>query len=92
MSSNKTLVFPAGRVIFFTSGEYSDYCIRGTVVTLKEVNILTLIEEFKNFHQPKHQYDYPHPDGFVTWLITSGYVFPADTEEVHLGSYGDLNA
>ena len=80
----KTLVFPAGRAIQFTSGEYSDFGNRAAVVTIKECDLRALADEFKATLTNGNSWE--HLSGFVPWLITNGHVFPADIQEVHLGS------
>ena len=85
----KTLIFPAGSAIMFSSGEYSDYFINGAVVTMKKVNIAELSKKFSE--EEKCPDGFLHIPDFVGWLIKNEYAFPAELAEVHLGAYGRLN-
>ena len=85
------LVFPAGRAIQFTHGEYSDFGNVGAVVTLKDCDLKKLVQEFYDEEMLKEDSDdcyYFEIQPFVSWLITKGYCFPAEIQAIHLGSYG----
>lgn len=83
------LVFPAGSVIAFSSGEYSDYSYCGTVVTLKQCDLIELGKVYKEKHIPEYDWqDSPSPEGFSSWLVVNGYAMPVQWQEVHCGCYG----
>lgn len=87
---SKTLKFPAGRAIAFTSGEYSDFSLVATVITLKDVD---LAEQAQAFAASKRKefgddaYFHLEIEDLATWLITEGFAMAADIQNVHLGSY-----
>jgi hypothetical protein len=91
---SEVLKYPRGTALQFTSGEYSDFCTRGLVVTIKDLDLheaataymreqcdATPDEDRRSFGV---SYDL---GGFVSWLVAQGYAMPADVEEVHLGEY-----
>lgn len=82
--------YPAGTAIAFSSGEYSDFSYIGHVVTMRECDLPALIEEHKSTYVAKNKWDTPDSASFVAWLVISGYAFPAEVTEVHIGSYGEL--
>ena len=86
----KRLVFPSGKAILFTAGEYSDFGTCGAVVTQKECDLLELAEAYCNERRGTGD-DYIDGSGFVAWLVTNGWAFPAEIQEVWLGSYGRLD-
>lgn len=88
--ADKTLCFPAGKAIAFSTGEYSDFCYRGVVVTLKECDLFKLGQEFKAEKEKENDNDWVEPQGFPSWLVANGHAFPAEIQEVHCGSYGEF--
>lgn len=93
-----TLKYPPGTAITFTTGEYSDFCTRGTLITLKEVDLAACARAFHIEYVAKEaetearsEYiDDEQVEDLVPWLIVNGYAMAAAVEEVHLGSYGDF--
>jgi len=88
--TDKTLIYPAGTAIAFETGEYSDFGYIGHVVTLKELRLFDKIQEYKKQYVGMNEYDTPDPESFLGWLTATGFVFPADVQTVHIGSYGRL--
>ena len=84
------LKFGPGKVIFFSEGEYSDYGYCGRVVTLRDLDLRAVADEFRRQYKATDEYDTPDPDSFVAWLCANQYVVEIDSNEVHLGSYGRL--
>lgn len=76
-----TLKFPRGSVIQFTEGEYSDFCLCGMVVTIKDCDLPALAKEYAAFENA-------WAGKFATWLVANGHAMPCEATEVHLGSYG----
>lgn len=90
---DKTLCFPAGKAIAFTSGEYSDFGHCGAVVTLKHCDLFKLGEEFKATYKATAPYggSFIHPSDFPSWLVANGHAFPAEIQEVHCGGGGGFD-
>lgn len=82
-------------LILLTSGEYSDYSVMATVRPLKSFNMGDAVEAFKAQWKPDPGSAWrpsePGPSELLAWLNREGYVEDAETEEIHLGSYGELN-
>lgn len=83
-------VFPAGKIIIFSEGEYSDYGLTGRVVTLCQLDIPAEIAAFKAQFKPTNRYDRPEPDNFVAWLCANQKCAEIEATELWLGSYGEL--
>lgn len=82
--------YKAGTALALSEGDYSSYGYISHVVTTKDCDIPSLMEAFKAQYVPKDEWDKPDPDKFVAWLVVNEHVFPASVQEVHLGSYGEL--
>lgn len=89
--------YPAGTVLFFSQGEYSDYGYCGTVKLLKDINLQDVLTACKadwalRVHdRPEWRKDGdPDPQDFVAFLIASELAEDFDCREIHLGSYGRL--
>jgi len=84
----------AGHLLFFSSGEYSDYGYNGHYVALKDITS-SLIESIKNDVNAQAA----KPEGwrldkhekFIARMISEGYLLSLTVSELHLGSYGDLS-
>lgn len=81
-------VFPAGTVILFTQGCYSDYGLCGEVVTLKVCNLPELVLAYKATLALKIDRSREDPSDFVAWLVMHGWAAPLESSTVHLGDYG----
>ena len=87
-----------GKIINFSSGEYSNYGYVGNVVALKSFDLKDALEDFEPAFAAeqalrglKSDYlDDPSPQDFVAWLCAHSYVVEIEAREVHLGSYGDI--
>lgn len=88
---DNTLLFPAGSVFLLTQGDYSDYGHVGCFVARKECNLHSLATAFKAQFQPEHDWDTPGPEMFAAWLVTEGWAFPGEIQEVHIGGYSSLD-
>ena len=80
--------FPAGSVVAFSSGEYSDYSIGAFSKVLKPIN-----EAVWNAMRAACKGTDWDPDRFddgkaVPWLVANGYIEEIEYQELHLGDYG----
>lgn len=95
---SETLKFPAGSAITFTYGEYSDFGTRGTVITLKAVDLAECAQRYarERREDPKNVDDVEggwfsvEPVGLVAWLIVNGFAMAAAVQEIHLGNYDEF--
>lgn len=101
--SDRTLKYPPGTAITFTTGCYSDFSTRGTLITLKDVDLAACAQAFHSEVKlkdaeadarmaagGKHEWVDTDPAGLVAWLIVNGHAMAAAVEEVHLGDYGNF--
>lgn len=100
---SKTLIYPKGSAILFTTGEYSDYRINAMLIADKELDLPALaqayVDERRKAFKPEDdrdhfdQYDAPC-DLFPSWLVAKGWASPRPKEEavVHLGDYNAFEA
>lgn len=84
--ADKVMFYPKGSVITFTSGEYSDFSVRGFVLTIQDCDLPKLAQKMANGKEPYMDQD-ADPDNFPAWLIANGYAMPVDHSQVHLGDY-----
>lgn len=83
----------AKTLILLSSGEYSDYGLMGAFRPMKAFNVGDALEAFKAQWKPEPgtYCSSPGPSDFAAWLAKEGYIEDAPTEEIHLGSYGDID-
>ena len=77
----------AGKLIVFSSGEYSDYGYHGAYVCLQSVShedIVNLQDEVNKSEE------YCKQSLFQSACIRKGWLAQIELREIHLGSYGDL--
>lgn len=88
-----------GQLITFAEGEYSDYCVNGLCVALKDFNLDEVVRfwELGNTYTKKHPYQSRdqkllNEDGveFLAFLNASRLVEDVDYIEVHTGSYDEV--
>lgn len=87
---SQTLKFPAGRAITFTAGEYSDFGVGATLITLKDVDLAEQAQAYAASKQREagdDAYFYLEISDLATWLVTQGFAMAADVQTVHLGAY-----
>lgn len=84
--------YPAGSIILFTSGDYSDFHHIGIYATTRKVDLVEAAALYRSEFTPDDNsiYDEPDPNGFAAWLVVKGWCFPCEVSEEHLGSYGRL--
>ena len=86
----------AGKLVTFSSGEYSDYYHLGSYVALQDVpyeEIQAVADEVKRAAQIADDND-EFPDRhsmFQAALIRKGWLAVIDMDEIHIGSYGELD-
>lgn len=84
----------AGKLIVFSSGEYSDYGYDGHFLTLEPLT-RPMIEEVKTECEAKAVKEYGDKygarDHFIPALIKRGLIMTVDCQEIHLGEYGELS-
>ena len=86
-------VLKKGTLLVIETGEYSDRNWFGPIRMLKSATKEKLVGEYKDqWVQEKNSYqDKPDCDGFLPWLIKSGYAEDVDNvHSWHVGSYGDF--
>lgn len=81
----------AGKLICFSTGEYSDYSYDGHFLTLEPLT-RPVVEEIADICRARaleeNRYD---PKGyFIPELIKRGLIMVVDCQEIHIGSYGEL--
>lgn len=84
--------FSRGTVIEFSHGEYSDYGTVGLMVTIVDVDLLKLKQQFVAEHKPRDEWDHLHPSDFPSWLVAQQVMLPIDCTGIHLGEYSRWDA
>lgn len=79
-------------LILLSTGEYSDYSVMGAFRPARAFNMGDACEAFKAQWKPAEgaYSSYAGPSDFAAWLAKEGFVEDAATEEIHLGSYGEI--
>jgi len=79
-------------LILLSTGEYSDYSVMGAFRPTKSFNMGDVLEAFNAQWKPEEgaYTSEPGPNDFAAWLAKEGYIEDARTEEIHFGSYGEL--
>lgn len=70
------MVIKVGTIVAITSGEYSDYCLDGHVIALKDFDPNVLAGTFKENNVIKAEYH--GKDAFLAYLIINGFVDPTN--------------
>lgn len=91
--ADATLIYPRGTCLVFTTGEYSDFGLRGILVTIQDCDLPKLaqiyaVKERRKAIKAKTAWFNLEITDFPSWLVSEGYAMPADAQTVHLGSYG----
>lgn len=88
----------AGKLVTFTSGQYSDYSMHGTFVALETVTrerineVAGLLRTRAEAEEEKlGWYDGDLHEEFQAEMIRKGWLVSVDNTERHLGSYGYLD-
>ena len=89
-----------GQIITFSDGEYSDYCVDGLCVALKDFNLDEVVKfwEVENTYSEKCKYRNRVirrlKDGgvhFISFVVSKGFAEDIDYIEVHTGAYNNFN-
>lgn len=94
------IVVPAGKLVVFSTGEYSDYQHAGHFVVLENITrgvLPEVIDECKKLaraENAKNDYGFSEEYGadgyFIPALIRRGLILDVTCIEIHYGSYGEL--
>jgi hypothetical protein len=95
MSDKEALYINAGKIVVFTSGQYSDYSLHGMFVGLQDVTFEQAQETATEVNAAADVID---EDGgwadktmmYQATLISKGYLMEVDYVNRWIGSYGDL--
>jgi len=77
-------------LILLSTGKYSAYSVQGAFRPLRDFTMGEAADAFRAQFKPEHDWSQPDPYAFAAWLVTAGYIEDAPTNEVHLGSYGQI--
>ncbi len=91
MSKRQSPFIKAGKLLALSRGAYSDYCVDGFHVALRDIDFAAALDEYLAEAQAKEPWqasDYFECDKFTAFLIRGGYLLAVDYSEVHLGDYG----
>jgi hypothetical protein len=95
MSDKEALYINAGKIVMFTSGQYSDYSLHGMYVGLQDVTFEQARETATEVDAAADKID--EGDGwsdrhmmYQAALISKGYLMEVDYTERWIGSYSDL--
>lgn len=78
--------FEAGKIILFSSGEYSDFGYCGHIVTLQDIDLSELVGIYQTSIGIGKR-GYSSPSRFVAWLCAQQYVAEINATEFYLGGY-----
>ncbi len=79
----------AGKLICFSSGEYSDFGYNGHFLTLEPLT-RPMVEEIKAECIREAESRYDQQDNFIPKLIKRGLIMAVDCQVIYLGPYGEL--
>lgn len=72
----------SGQYLLVDQGEYSDYCVIGIFVALRDFDVRIVLKEHLDFNakaSPRNR------DSFVNFLIRSEYLIEVDHDTLYLG-------
>ena len=82
----------AGQLVAFSTGDYSDYKIRGSYVVLKDVTaemMSKFVAEVKAAEEAA-KWGGDLSSMFTARLISEGCLADINLREIHIGNYGEL--
>lgn len=82
----KPRIAKAGKLICVDNGAYSDYCVTGFFVVLKDFSPMDELEAYKELHPDQVQYHF-RPHEFLTSLLEKGYLLEIEYGTLYLGAY-----
>lgn len=77
-------------IIIATTGEYSDYSVDGVFDIKKPFKLGEIQKKVEAAYVKKHNWDTPQPKDMIDYMVREGYLEIADYEEIHFGSYSDI--
>lgn len=86
--------FNVGELVALSTGEYSDYCVNGLFVVLKNFDAQVLLDDWaketgRELVNGTVRADYSNQQvDFIGWLNNGGYVKDVEYRELHTGNYG----
>jgi hypothetical protein len=79
---------PAGTLLCFTEGAYSDYGICGNFVVLQDIKPDDALEALEQAHKDNtSEFVGPDQEAFIAKMIRGGFLASVNVHEIHLGSY-----
>lgn len=88
--SEAMIPIPAGALLTITTGEYSDYCIKGVFRASRQLNCDALKSAWLQLHPDQLEaYSFEERE-FLAWLAAEGWLEPVDCFEWHLSDYRDV--
>ena len=88
---SEPVVIPIGTIFTITTGEYSDYSVRGVFKALKEIDYKACTEAYLEQH-PAQREDYSFKEhSFITWAYQQGYMDLIDSMEWHLSDCSSIH-
>lgn len=87
---SKEYKYNPGTILLLEEGEYSDFGYVAQLVTLQELDLRQVMDEFKAQYQPDDKWDYLAPSNFVAWLCSTQRCAQLECQTAHIGSYGEL--
>jgi hypothetical protein len=93
MPKKRQAPIPQGAIFTATSGEYSDFSIRGVFRALKEIDVDKTMEIYQK-HRTKREgiSNGPDKDEVLAYLVRAEYIEQLEAWELYFGSYGDFRA
>ena len=89
--------FNAGQLVYFTSGEYSDYQIKDIFLALRDLStadVQSLASGIRAHAKAEEKkvgwYNGEPQEEFLSALLRDGYLLSINCTEKHLSSYGEL--
>lgn len=83
---------PAGSLFTITSGEYSDYHVRGVFRAIVDIDADALRRDWVAAHPDQNDDYHFREDQFLGWIARMGLLECVDAYEWHLGSYSNISA
>lgn len=82
---------PAGALLTVTSGEYSNYSVRGIFRALREIDVLAMRDKYLALHPEQAARNEFEDDQFLAFLASEDLLEPVDAWEIYLGDYGNVD-
>ena len=86
--AKKMLPIPKGSLLMVSTGEHSDYCVRGVFISMRDIDAEALRLEWLDIH-PEQNKKLRFDDGrFLGWVARRGFIEALDNYEWHVSSSG----